>query len=660
MAAVGGRRPVDPAESPVITAECPSCAAPITFPHAAALSTVCPSCRTMVVRGEADALVVQGKVSAMARDLSPIQVGARGVDQGRAFEVIGGLRRKHDTARWNEWLLSYADGSHGWLGEGNGLWRIFRTSMPVPRVDIGQLSAGDALELGGKAWRVTERARAVALAAEGAVAQRAPLYTERAFADLSAPDGLAVATLEEGEDGAPATLWTGRWVSLPQLQLKGLRAFAGWSRPAELTVEGPEVKGTRGLSCPHCAGRLELRSPGDAMRLSCPYCGSVLGLRELGDESTAKVIAAYDRRTWAPTLPLGLRGKLEGVQWQIIGAQRRFVEVDGVRYFWTEYVAFNPYVGQRWLVEDGRGHWSVVERLTAVPGGPRRAGAQGRSQLQTPLRLDGHTFRHFQSGVAECSAVLGEFGWLIAVGDKADTHDYVAPPYMLSLEVEGEERTWTRGRYLPVDELQAGFPCAETRGLAPPVGVGPHQPNPFDVPGAIARVMAMTGALYAATIVVAVLVVMGADNEVLVDADMTSRGEAAEAFVTEPFEVPDRWGRDLTVKVETSIDRELAQVHVAVLNQATGDAFFPVDTSYTNAASGRLGGPPPGPTVVRVGVARPAPQATTGTLRLRVVRDAPLLEPLLPLFLFPLLLPIAFFASRGKIEAARWAESDHG
>ena len=50
----------------------------------------------------------------------------------------------------------------------------------------------------------------------------------------------------------------------------------------------------------------------------------------------------------------------------------------------------------------------------------------------------------------------------------------------------------------------------------------------------------------------------------------------------------------------------------------------------------------------------------TGTARLRVVRDAPLLEPLLPLFFFPLLLPFALFASRGKIEAARWAESDHG
>lgn len=644
----------------MITAECPSCAAPITFPHAAALSTVCPSCRTMVVRGEADALVVQGKVSAMARDLSPIQVGARGVDEGRAFEVIGGLRRKHDTARWNEWLLSYADGSHGWLGEGNGLWRIFRTSMPAPRVDIAQLSAGDALELGGKAWRVTERAQAVALAAEGALPQRAPLYTERAFADLSAPDGLAVATLEEGEDGAPTTFWMGRWVTLPQLKLSGLRAFAGWSRPAELAVEGPELKGTRGLSCPHCAGRLELRSPGDAMRLSCPYCGSVLGLRELGDESTAKVIAAYDRRTWAPTLPLGLRGTLEGTQWQIIGAQRRFVAVDGVRYYWTEYVAFNPYVGQRWLVEDARGHWSVVERLTAVPGGPRRAGAQGRSQLQQPVRLDGQTYRHFQSGVAECSAVLGEFGWLIAVGDKADTHDYVAPPHMLSLEVEGEERTWSRGRYLPVEELQAGFPCAETRGLRAPAGVGPHQPNPFAAPGISARVMRMVGALYAGALLVTALVFVSADREVLVDAVMTSHGDESEAFLTEPFEVPDRWDRDLTVELDSDLSRGLAVVQVAVLNQATGATFFPVDTNYVNAGVGRVGGPPPGPTVVRVGVARPAAQATTDTLRLRVLRDAPWYGPLPPLFLFPLVLVAALFGLRGHIETARWAESDHG
>ena len=601
-----------------------------------------------------------GKVSAMARDLSPIQVGAQGVYEGEGFEVIGGVRRAHETARWCEWLIRFDKGSLGWLGEGNGLWRMFRASRSVHTVKISRLKAGDELELCGKTWRVTESAWARATAAEGAVIQRVAMGVARQFADLTAPDGISVASLEEGDDDAPSTLWMGQWVDLQALRMKGLRAFTGWSSPAELSCVGPELRGSRALSCPRCAGRLELRSPADTQRLSCPYCGSVLGVEELEDSSVVKVLQAYERRAWAPTLPLGLRGSLFGVEWQIIGAQRRFVEVEGERYYWTEYAAFNPYVGHRWLVEDGRGHWSFVERITASPGPARRPSAKGHAVTRGPFRFGAHVFRHFQSGVAECSAVLGEFGWRIAVGDKVDTHDYVAPPEMLSLEIEGEERTWARGRYLPLAELQAGFPCAETRGLAPPMGVGPHQPNPLEGPEIARRVTMMTVSLYVAAVAAVVLTLFAADNEELLGQDIVNHGALSEVVLTKPFEVPHGWRRDLTVEVDTMLSRELGQVTLAVMNQMTGEVYYPIDTRTSNRASGRIRAAAPGPTVLRVEVARPAPIQTVDTVRLRVVRDKPMYGFLVLPFFVPLLLPLSFFGRRGAFETARWAESDHG
>lgn len=635
----------------MLLADCPECGAQISFQHAASAATVCPSCRSVVLRGAEDAPVVSGRVSSIARDLSPLQLGVRGEVEGRRFEVVGGLRRAHRTARWNEWALRFDDGGGGWIGEGNGQWRIFSTDAPLSGLELRALRAGQALSVGGADWRVTERGAARVIAADGELPFAPALERPAGFADLASADGRRVATLEEDEGGG-LRMWIGRFSSLSALKLQGLRAFAGWSSPAALSQAGPELNGTRGLRCPQCSGALSLRNPGSLLRFSCPYCGSIMDVQELDGGAAATLVAAYRERAWQPTLKLGAKGQLRGEAWQIIGAQRRFVEVEGTRYYWTEYALFNPYVGQRWLVEDGRGHWSAVERLSGAP-----ATAEARPRM--PVRHAGTSFRHFQSGTAETSAVLGEFGWLINVGDQATTHDYVAPPEMLSLEIEGEERVWSLGVYVPVAEVQAAFGQSLAAPLLEARGVGPHQPNPLDGAAKLALTLGLTGALWAGAFGLAVLTALMADDELLLTTTLQSQGGVADVFLTDPFEVPDRARRDLGVQVRSGLSRSQAQVNVALLNQRTGEAFYPLSTDGDNNASGRVGRPDPGPYVARVEVARPHEAAGAGEVRLELRRDPPWFTPLLPLFFFPGLLPLAFFGRRGAFESQRWAESDH-
>ncbi len=635
----------------MLQADCPECGAQISFEHAASAATVCPSCRSVVLRGAADAPVVAGRVSSIARDLSPLQVGARGQAEGRAFEIVGGLRRAHRTARWNEWALRFSDGGAGWIGEGNGQWRVFTIDAPITGLQIRQLRAGEAVELGGAEWRVTERGAARVIAADGELPFAPALETPAAFADLASADGRRVATLEEDDQGG-LRMWTGRFYSLEALKLQGLRAFAGWSSPAALSQAGPEISGTRGLRCPQCSGALSLRNPGSLLRFSCPYCASIMDIGELDGEVAATLVASYRERSWQPTLKLGAKGKLRGEDWQIIGAQRRFVEVDGVRYYWTEYALFNPYVGEAWLVEDGRGHWSLVRRLSAVPAG-------GAARTQLPVRHAGESFRHFQSGTAETSAVLGEFGWLINVGDQAQTHDYVAPPQMLSLEVEGEERVWSLGEYLPVAEVQAAFGQSLAEPLLQARGVGPHQPNPLDGKAKLAATLGLAGVLWAGAFCLMVLTALFADDELLLQTEIQSQSGLSDVFLTESFEVPDRVRRDLEVRVRTSLGREQAQINVALLNQRTGEAVYPLSTEVDNNVSGRVGRPDPGPYVARVEVARPSEVGGAGVVTLEVRRDPPWFIPMIPLFFFPGLLPLAFLGRRGAFESQRWAESDH-
>ena len=72
-------------------------------------------------------------------------------------------------------------------------------------------------------------------------------------------------------------------------------------------------------------------------------------------------------------LPLGARGTLRGVPWELIGFQTRGVTADGETFEWEEYLLFNPYKGYRYLT-NYRGHWNLVVPLEPMPqrNRPRR------------------------------------------------------------------------------------------------------------------------------------------------------------------------------------------------------------------------------------------------------------------------------------------------
>lgn len=215
----------------------------------------------------------------------------------------------------------------------------------------------------------------------------------------------------------------------------------------------------KAFQCPSCGSPQEIVALGHSKTYACPACSAIIDL----SKPEFEVIRKSQEVHAIPLLPLGTRGVLAGVLFEIIGFS---IKTDGSRqYEWREYLLFNPFHGFRWLAESD-GHWSFGTPIKQVP------------KVSTGLTgitadLSGQKFKHFLSGVAITKFILGEFYWEAMAGDEAHVRDLINPPMMLSLEKTSEEENWTLLEYQAPEVISKAFSV----NVKTPVGIAPNQPN---------------------------------------------------------------------------------------------------------------------------------------------------------------------------------------
>ncbi|HEX8721731.1 MAG TPA: DUF4178 domain-containing protein [Pyrinomonadaceae bacterium] len=451
-----------------LRAGCPACGAEVVFKTGSSVVVVCDYCNSVVARTDRGVEDL-GKVADVAESGSPLEVGLGGVYLGVAFQLTGRAQLGHPAGGfWDEWYASFADGRWGWLAEAQGRFYLtFQIQVPSPNA----LPSFDSLQLGQQVWAipaqqppvVAEKGTARMLAAEGEIPYRLTPGETYPYADLSGAGGV-FGTLDYGEQ--PPLVFVGREVGLEDLGLAAAR------RTTER--EARAVAATQ-LSCPRCGGPLELRAPDRTERVGCPNCGSLLD----ASEGRLRYLKALEKKGQGPSIPLGGTAEFEGRTFTVIGYMVRSVEFEGTRYYWQEYLLYEPAVGFRWLVESD-GHWSFVK-----PVAPGDVLDEGKAAVHA-----GRRFRVFQDAWARVEYVEGEFYWRVEAGERARATDYVAAPYMLSKEVSAlamgaasarggappaEEVNWSLGVYTPVKEVERKFPGTK---LGRPSTVAPNQPWP--------------------------------------------------------------------------------------------------------------------------------------------------------------------------------------
>ena len=412
------------------------------------------------------------------------------------------------------------------------------------------------------------------------------------------------------------------------------------------------------LNCPGCGATLTVRSFGNAVTIVCESCHSVLDAQD----PKLRILQQFHAATSEdpPLIPLGSRGNIRGVLYEVVGFQRRTIQVEGVSYSWHEYVLFNPTKGFRYLTEYD-GHWNDVSILRALPD----VSGDGAK-----LKYLGETYRHFQTADAATAFVLGEFPWQVRVGEVVRVSDYISPPRVISSEGNDKEVTWSIGEYLAGHDIWKAF---KLQGEPPPpIGIYENQPSPLS--SNVKNLWKMAGVFLILLLSLAVGVYwMESDEQVFeqtFEFNTSAGGDAS--FVTDMFQLKGRTS-DVEVTTNAGIDNDWIYLNYALINQDTGHAYdFGREVSYyhgydsdgswsegktTNTVT--IPSVPPGNYYLRI---EPESDPNRGLIRyvVTVKRDVPQAS-FFGLAVLALLVPAGLVTWRSlNFEHLRWAESDYG
>jgi Domain of unknown function (DUF4178) len=558
----------------VLVANCPSCAGPVEFKSGQSIVVICEYCRSAVARTDRD-LKDLGKVAELVETGSPLDIGLRGKWKDIPFELTGRAQLGHEMGgQWDEWYATFSNGWLGWLAEAQG--RFYLTfQYPVPEgVELPQF---DQLQLGqsvaGLPWPtpliVAETGRATARGAKGEIPYLLTPGESYYYADLSGTNS-AFGTLDYNE--SPPLVFLGQQVTLAELGITTTRAPEREERRV----------GAAQVSCPNCAGPLELRAPDKTERVTCPNCNSLLDV----NQGQLQFLKTLEKPWFQPLIPIGTTGQVPEGKMTVIGAMARSVTVEGVTYFWSEYLLYHPQIGFRWLVHSDD-HWNYVQ---AVPPGEVMESTKS-------VKFRGKNYKIFQDAQAKVEVVLGEFYWKVEAGEQVRGVDYVAPPYMLSKEVstvyiidpDNPEKTrratgeinWSLGTYVTVPQIEKAF---NVSGLPRPSGIAPNQPYKhkwvYKYWILFIAVLLLSGFL--------LLVVSGSEREAFrqtVTLPPLPNADATQVFFSEPFELAGR--RNIRVLGEAQVQNTWVYLEGDLINDETGDVqSFPIDISYYQGVEG--------------------------------------------------------------------------
>ena len=657
-----------------VEVSCPGCGAPIAFKTGSSIVVVCAFCNSVVARGDRK-LEDLGKIADLVETGSPLDIGLHGAYQGVPFELTGRAQLGHQAGGvWDEWYAAFQNGAWGWLAEAQGRFYLtFEQSLPeqtlIPPFDALQPGSAVAALPTSVPLTVAETGVATQLGAKGEIPYKLIPGEEYEYADLSGSHGM-FATFDYSE--TPTRVFVGREVSLGDIGLANAMA------PER---EARRVAG-RQLNCTQCGGPLELRAPDQSLRVTCPNCGALLDV----SQGRLEFMQALQPPKTPPIIPIGSVGEFEGVKLMVIGFVVRSVEFDGVRYYWEEFLLYNPQVGFRWLVRSDD-NWNYVQ---SVPPGDvfHKSGAFGGKG--DTVQFQGESFKIYQDTMARCEYVIGEFYWKVTVGEQVRAIDYVRPPRMLSLEISmvqlGVEQAtdsatskkskkvrsaptgeinWSLGTFLKHAEVEKAFGI---KGIPRTSKIAPNQLFPHK------KIYKIWGLLLLVTFVLGMIFLATGSRTKVFDQTYAlqpvANSEGTQVIFSEPFQLKGR--QNIRITANSNVDNSWLYIEGDLIEESTGDVqSFSMPVEYYHGVDDGESWSEGSQTPATHISAMPAGQYTLrleaqwekwqqpASVSVRIDQGVPRVLHVFLTLLFISIIPFFVMIAHFSFEKRRWSDSDY-
>lgn len=205
---------------------CPSCGAPVKFQWSSAVQTVCPYCKSILVRYDVN-LEAVGKVADLPEDPSPIQIGTEGVYRNKPFVVIGRIVYEYEQGGWNEWHVIFSDSTSGWLSDASLEYAVsFLHPLASKPPAAHEVTRGWTQFIDNVKFEVTSITRAHYKGVEGELPFQYWDKQDVMFADMRTSDA-RFATIDYSDE--TPLLFVGESLEFDDLRFKNLKQIEGWS-----------------------------------------------------------------------------------------------------------------------------------------------------------------------------------------------------------------------------------------------------------------------------------------------------------------------------------------------------------------------------------------------------------------------------------------------
>lgn len=524
-----------------IIQQCPNCGKVLTFSHEETNMMQC-SCGTVAYISKEGRMAEKAlPIIFNAQDL--IQPGTSGQWQKEGFRVLGRFRAWFEQSVFNYWTILFNDGQLALLGEGYGLYAIYKKTEIEKRFLSGNLSV---LENG---------------------------HTEELFADQSFMLERTYSCKKwevEGELYFPAiqnrmSIYqfshpSGRHVELMELHSGIVEAFElFYTSFSELKLTNTRTVEYQGKSfvCTQCHKEVIVKQYPYSQSCTCAHCKATYALQT---EGYYKFIYTRDREDIASSIELGCSGKIRGIEYEVIGFALK-EECNIYHSRWREYTLYNKSEGFAFLSEFD-GHWIYVRERGDMP-------VVEPSRVDS-FEYDGEPFQLFNSYTYNTLETLGEFPYNICDVRETVCREFISPPEMWIVERSSDEgMIWFSGESVPAVELAREFQFPG--GLPVQKGVGAIQPKGFI---ATQKLLAVTGVAVLIFILVHLFTSTSRYDRVLLDQDYFYSADSTRSIsmVTRAFTL-DRWRSNLKFNISAPVDNSWFELDANLVNVATGTHY---------------------------------------------------------------------------------------